>query len=351
MNGFSEGDLGHGMNLDSSNMNYINTHRVGIIGFDEANLLDIAGPTQVFTTAAEKIATECLHGSHAYNVTLLAPGVPSFKTSSGLVFECAPLEQHDPAIFNTILVSGGYGIDREIQNRETLDWLQAAAENRVRLGSICTGAFLLAAAGLLKGRRAATHWGYCDRLMSRHPEIQVERDAIYVEDQGIWTSAGVTAGMDLALALVERDWGRHIALSVARHLVIFLKRPGGQSQFSVPLVVQSQQAGPLASLLSWISENPDKDLRISSLADRARMTERTLHRLFIECLNQPPARFVEQVRLEYARGLLQDPEFDLATIARKSGFGSSERLRRAFYRRFGTTPSEYRARFPIDSIP
>ena len=211
-----------------------------------------------------------------------------------------------------------------------------------RPASVCTGAFLLAAAGLLDGRRAATHWAECERLARRHPRVRVESDPIFVEDEGVWTSAGVTAGIDLALALMERDVGRATALAVARRLVVFLKRPGGQAQFSAALALQA--SGSFEELHAWMREHPSADLRVPALAARAGLSERTFARRYAAETGLTPARAVERVRVEAARAALGGPA-SLKVVARGCGFGSEETMRRGFLRVIGVGPSEYRRRF------
>ena len=203
---------------------------------------------------------------------------------------------------------------------------------------------MLAVAGLLEGRRAATHWAYCDLLQATFPHIRVDRDSIFVEDGGIWTSAGVTSGMDMALAMVEEDHGRELALLVARMLVVFLKRPGGQSQFSMPLQSQSVE-GPLAPLLHWIIEHPDADLRTETLSERAHMSLRNFYRAFESATGSSPADWVEETRMQIAKRLLEQTAQHVDQVARKAGFLSYERMRRTFARRIGVTPAAYRARF------
>jgi transcriptional regulator GlxA family with amidase domain len=219
------------------------------------------------------------------------------------------------------------------------------------VASVCTGAFLLAAAGVLDGRRATTHWALCDELARKYPTVQVEPDAIFVHDRGVWSSAGVTAGMDLALALVELDWGRAAALDVARLHVMFLKRPGGQSQFSAQLAAQMAEEGPLANLVAWIVEHPGADLRAEALARRARMSPRTFARAFAKEVGMTPAKFVERVRVEAARRWLEESNDPVELLAERSGFSDPERMRRAFMRQIGVGPRCYRARFRTSLSP
>ncbi len=232
-----------------------------------------------------------------------------------------------------------------LQNAALIDWLREAAGRVRRIASVCTGAFLLAEAGLLDGRRATTHWRYCDALAAAFPAIDVEPDAIHVRDGNIYSSAGVTAGMDLALALVEADYDRTLALAVARDKVMFLKRPGGQSQFSAALAAQDDDEGPFGTLQYWIFDNLDADLSVPSLADRVAMSPRNFARVFARRTGTTPAKFVESARLESSRRRLEDSSAPLDGIARACGFGNAERLRKAFQRRFRVTPQDYRRRF------
>jgi transcriptional regulator GlxA family with amidase domain len=224
-------------------------------------------------------------------------------------------------------------------------WLTAAARRSRRVASVCTGAFLLARAGLLDGRPATTHWASCKELARRYPSIRVEPDPIFVRDGDVMTSAGVTAGMDLALALVEEDLGRETALETARWLVLFLKRPGGQAQFSAQLAAQMADREPLRELQEWIPDNLDVDLSVPALARRACMSERNFARAFRRETGMTPAAYVETARVERARMALESGELPVETIARQAGFGTVETMRRAFGRRLGVSPLDYRNRF------
>jgi transcriptional regulator GlxA family with amidase domain len=231
------------------------------------------------------------------------------------------------------------------EDKRVLAWVKAQAPRVRRLASVCTGAFVLAAAGLLDGRRAVTHWSECEQLARLHPRVTVEKDPIFIRDGHVYTSAGVTAGMDLALALVEEDCGRDVAMAVARELVLFLRRPGGQSQFSVQLSTQTAEREPLRDLQAWMADHPGEDLRIPALARRAAMSERHFRRAFTTEVGCPPARFVEQVRVEAARRALEDTPDGVDAIAARLGFGTSESMRRAFTRMLHISPTAYRERF------
>jgi len=228
-----------------------------------------------------------------------------------------------------------------------VDWVVRASRRARRTTSVCTGSYLLAAAGLLDGRRATTHWEYCDRLAARYPAVRLDPDPVFVRDGDIWTSAGVTAGMDLALALVEDDLGPEVALTVARLLVVFLKRPGGQSQFSGALSVQQASRPALRELQAWIAGHLDDDLSVAALAARAHLSERSFARAFRAEVGQTPAVYVETLRVERARALLEDGAESLEAVARAAGFSSAEVLRRAFHRRLGVGPAAYRERFRL----
>jgi transcriptional regulator GlxA family with amidase domain len=242
-------------------------------------------------------------------------------------------------------VAGGTGTRRAEGDEALIAWLRDAAKRARRVTSVCTGAFLLARAGLLDGRRATTHWASCTDLAERHPTITVEPDPIFVRDGNVATSAGVTAGMDLALALVEEDLGREVALEAARWLVLFLKRPGGQAQFSAQLAAQTADRAPLRELQAWIPDHLDQDLSVPALAGRASMSERNFARAFRRETGMTPGAYVEAARVESARIALETGDLPVASVARQSGFGTVETMRRAFRRRVGVSPVDYRTRF------
>ncbi len=250
---------------------------------------------------------------------------------------------------DTLVVAGGPGVHAAAADPVVLDWVRARATRARRIASVCTGAFLLAAAGLLNGRRAATHWMHCAELARRFPAIRVEPDPIFVRDGAIWTSAGVTAAIDLALALVEEDVGRSLALGVARHLVMFLKRPGGQAQFSTVLSLQGAE-DRFGALHSWMAGRLTDDLSLPALARKAGMSERSFSRRYAESTGITPARAVERLRVEAARRLLSDTRQPVKRIAARCGFGSEETLRRSFVRLLAATPQDYRANSAVESV-
>ena len=249
---------------------------------------------------------------------------------------------------DTLIVAGGYGIFDIIEDAEFVRSLQRAAKKSRRVGSICTGAFALAAAGLLDGRRATTHWRFSDQLRNCYPTVVVDSDPIYIRSGNVYTSAGVTAGMDLALALVEEDRGHDVAMSIAREFVLFMRRPGGQSQFSTALAAQTADREPLRELQAWIVDNLTADLSAESLAERAHMSPRHFARVFTREVGQTPARYVENVRVEAAQRRLEESTGSLEEIAGHCGFGSVNSMRRSFLRVRGIPPSDYRRRFSRD---
>jgi transcriptional regulator GlxA family with amidase domain len=246
---------------------------------------------------------------------------------------------------DTLLVAGGVGTAAALRDAELVRWIRTMAPRVRRLGSVCSGSFLLAEAGLLDGRRATTHWAWCATLAERYPAVTVASDPIFVRDGTIYTSAGVTAGMDLALALVEEDHGREVALDVARQLVMFLRRPGGQSQFSAQLAAQSAEREPLRDLQAWIGEHPEADLSVPALARRVAMSPRNFARVFTREVGVTPARFVESVRVEAARRRLEESAAGVDSVAAACGFGTAESMRRAFLRTVRVPPAAYRHRF------
>jgi transcriptional regulator GlxA family with amidase domain len=314
---------------------------VEILAYPAVQLLDVAGPLQVFASANELAAGQGMAPPYAPRIVSAAG--PLVTSSAGLALMAAPLPRVRVPL-DTLLIAGGPGVHAAAADAALLAWVQGRARQARRVASVCTGAFLVAAAGLLNGRRAATHWLHCDELGRRFPAIRVEPDPIFVRDGKIWTSAGVTAAIDLALALVEDDIGRSLALAVARHLVMFLKRPGGQAQFSTALSLQGAD-DRFGALHDWIAGRLTDDLSVPVLARQAGMSERNFSRRYAAATGTTPARAVERLRVEAARRLLSDTPMPIKRIAARCGFGSEETLRRSFWRLLAATPQDYRARF------
>ncbi|MFI5975479.1 GlxA family transcriptional regulator [Streptomyces sp. NPDC051452] len=303
--------------------------------FDGVQSLDVTGPLEVFAGAER-------HTPGSYRIRTASPAGRPVRTTSGLTLvPDGSLE--DAAVPHTLVVPGGEGT-RDHDPR-LVDWLRVHGPRARRLVAVCTGAVLLARAGLLDGRRATTHWAYCEELARDHPAVRVDPDPIFVRDGTVATSAGVTAGIDLALALVEEDLGRDTALTIARHLVVFLRRPGNQAQFSAQLAAQTARRAPLRDVQQWITEHPEADLGVEALAARAALSPRHFTRAFQAETGTTPGRYVDRVRLEHARRLLEDTADGVEEISRASGYGTPEAMRRAFVRALGAAPAEYRRRF------
>ena len=300
--------------------------------------LDVAGPLQVFGVA------NFLSKQKLYDVVTVAPTADPIVTPTGIAFlpSCAMNEL--PLPVDTLLVSGGGGPDAGCEPA-MLDWLRQAAPQARRFGSICTGAFALAAAGLVDGKRVTTHWAFGAELARRNPTTTVDVDPIFIRDGNLYTSAGITAGIDLALALVEDDHGRDLALAVARYLVLFLKRSGGQAQFSTQLAAQFSSVPAIQKIQLWCHDHLDGDLRIATLAKRAAMSQRNFIRLFHEDTGRTPSEFVASARLQAACRLLEETDLTAKTIAARCGLGSAASLRRFFMRQLGVSPAQYRDRF------
>jgi len=330
----------------------IDSRRVVILVFEGMQALDATGPSEVLSLASCSAGQGT--GSRGYTVELVSPVPGPVRTSSGLQLIPDRTIAESTSPIDTLIVVGGLGTRQACANAQLVGWVVNAANRSRRIASVCTGAFLLARAGLLAGRRATTHWAACTSLQRLHPDIEVQRDPIFVRDGSVYTSAGVTAGIDLTLALVEEDLGRHIALEVARQLVLFIRRPGGQEQFSTVLAGQAAEQPSLRGLQAWIADHLDLDLSVAALARRAYMSERNFSRLFSRQVGASPASYVQSVRLERARTLLETTDFQLEEIAQRCGFGTVETMRRTFGRRLHLSPNEYRIRFappPANVIP
>jgi transcriptional regulator GlxA family with amidase domain len=299
-------------------------------------ILDLTGPYEVFARA----------GGYRVELVTTASGRP-LGSSCGLIVGPAKHYLDLRGRIDTLLIPGGDGAEQIAPDDRFLSWLRAASKRTRRVGAICTGAFVLGEAGLLDGRRAVTHWGWCAELTQRFPLAKVEQDPIYIRDGNVYTSAGVTSGIDLALAMVEEDQGAQRALAIARDLVMFLRRPGGQSQFSVLLAHQASVRNPIEELRPWILKQLSGDLRVSALARRCGMSPRHFARVFAAEKGITPARYVEEIRVEAARILIEGSKFPCKEAASNCGFGSADSMRRSFVRVLGVTASQYSERFQL----
>nr|WP_042188779.1 DJ-1/PfpI family protein [Kibdelosporangium sp. MJ126-NF4]CEL18458.1 Transcriptional regulator, AraC family [Kibdelosporangium sp. MJ126-NF4]CTQ97941.1 Transcriptional regulator, AraC family [Kibdelosporangium sp. MJ126-NF4] len=308
--------------------------RVVFVIFDGFELLDLAGPSSVMAHA------------DGYTSEVVASAAGPVRSSSGIavdaVFGIGGLACDG---IDTLVVVGGGGVDAACHDTELVAWIAAAGASARRVTSVCSGVLLLAAAGLLTGRRVTTHWGREQQVRLRHPDLVVDCDPIFIRDGRVWTSAGVSAGMDLALALVEDDQGRAVAHTVARELVLFLRRPGTQSQFSVPLWSAQPSSDSIRTVVDAVHADPGAPHSIADLAARGGVSTRHLQRRFTAEVGVPPATYVERVRIEAARRALAENDEPVETVARRCGFGTAETLRRSFHRHVGVAPSDYRDRF------
>ncbi|HEY8039090.1 MAG TPA: GlxA family transcriptional regulator [Polyangiaceae bacterium] len=318
---------------------------VAIVVYDDMQSLDAVGPLEVFARTTRLLEQEPRPTlGPLYDVELVAVRRGPVRASSGLTLVAARALRQLGKSVDTVLVVGGRGANDACRDRALLTQLRRLEKRTRRFGSVCTGALVLGAAGLLEGRRATTHWRHAAELAARFPSVKVDPDAIYVKDGHLYTSAGVTAGIDLALALVEEDHGREVALGVARELVVFARRPGGQSQFSVQLAGQAEER-KLRAGQRWMIAHPDADLSIQASARRCGMSVRHFGRVFAREVGETPAAWVEAMRVERARELLEESERSVEAIAADCGFGSPETMRRAFLRRVRVSPRSYRERF------
>ncbi|MBN0978942.1 GlxA family transcriptional regulator [Pseudomonas hygromyciniae] len=314
---------------------------IHVLAFANVQVLDVTGPLQVFASANDLARQQGLPLPYAVNV--IAAQAEPVMTSAGLALVAEPLPGAETPC-DTLVIAGGWGVYGAAEDPYLVEWVRDKARHSRRVTSVCTGAFLLAASGLLDGCRVATHWTRCEELARKYPSLQVEANPIFIQQGSVWTSAGVTAGIDLCLALVEEDLGRAVALEVARHLVVFLKRPGGQSQFSVTLSLQ-KGGSRFSELHAWIAEHLHLDLNIPTLAAACGMSERSFVRHYRAETGQTPARAVELIRVETARRQLADSAVAIKRIAAQCGFGSEETMRRSFLRALSITPQVYRERF------
>jgi transcriptional regulator GlxA family with amidase domain len=319
--------------------------RMVMVAFPGAQIVDVIGPLEVFANANRRLEADGDRRAPRYSVEIVAREAGPLATMSGLEVVAKRALRDVRGPIDTLLVAGGEGTVKALADRALIDFLRRTAPRARRVASICSGTFLLAEAGLLDGRSATTHWAHCAELAQRYPRIRVETDPIFVRHGKLWSSAGVCAGMDLALAMAEEDHGRELALTVAQWMVIFLKRPGGQSQFSVGLAAQATEHEKIRELQVWALAHIAADLGVAALAKRVAMSPRNFARVFAREVGETPARWVERARVEAARRLLEESEDGVERVAERCGFGTAETLRRAFLRQLRVSPAAYRARF------
>jgi len=334
-----------GKHRDSRDMkNSEPTKRVHILIYDHCQIVDATGAAGIFGSANEN-AKKAGYVNVPYDIKFIAPTTHQVKTSAGVsLYADYILGERIPAA-DIFICPGGKGKDTLIKDTKAIKTITRLSHKARRVVSVCTGAFILAEAGILDGRRAVTHWAHCTQLANDYPAINVEPEPIFIKDEHVYTSAGVTAGMDLALALVEEDIGRDIALEVARDMVMFFKRPGSQAQFSTHLSAQMAPAGNIRDLQLWLLENLAEDIDVDVLAEKSSMSPRTFYRKFKKSTGLTPARFISQSRLDAARRLIEESPIQIKVIAAKCGFGDVERMRRAFQKDLGISPDDYRRRF------
>lgn len=322
------------------------TRRIVFVAAPGTEILDLVGPLQVFARASEFFGKEHPALDPIYSIEVVSiSSQRALIANCGLHFTADRTFRQVRGKIDTLLAAGGGAIEQNKISAEAIRWLQTIASRIRRIGSVCTGAMLLARAGLLEGRRATTHWNWCETLVRRAPGALVDPDPIFVRDENVYTSAGVTAGMDLALALVEEDYGSRLALQVARNLVLYLRRPGGQSQFSAALSLQLTDRKPLLELESWVLDNLEKPLTVSVLAQRVAMSPRNFARVFTQEMKITPAKFVERLRVEAARRRLEESQNSMETVASECGFGNVNSMRNVFQRTLKVAPGQYRQHF------
>lgn len=316
--------------------------RVGILGFDGLTALDLAGPHEAFAAATDTL--RAAGASAHYQLVVIGIKRRPFRAGSGLTITPQFTLETAPAL-DTLIIPGGEGLREPAINRRVARWIVERAPKTRRVVSVCTGIYGLAASGLLDQRRVTTHWAHAADVARRFPALRIEPNAIFVKDGKFYTSAGITAGIDLALELIEEDFGRRIALTVARELVVYLKRPGGQEQYSEPLQFQFQSTDRIGEVAQWMSRNLKKDLSVEALAQRASLSVRHFSRRFKAATGSTSAAYAEDLRLGEGRNRLLQNRSNVATIAASVGFSSADSFRRAFERRYGVSPTGFRTRF------
>lgn len=317
-------------------------HRVVLLAYEHMNVLDLCGPLQALATATRYGVPA---GPARYETTVVSADGGLVMTSAGLAIATTAVDALDDYEIDTLIAPGGCKGETYSAPAKLIAWVAKRAPTVRRLCSVCTGAFLLAEAGQLDGRKVATHWEWASRLRDSHRGVEVDADRIFVRDGALWTSAGVTAGIDMTLALIEDDFGHQAAIDTARRLVMFMKRSGGQSQFSAPLSAQARDSGSFGDLHAWIAANLRADLTVERLAEHVNMTPRTFARSYVAKMGITPAKMVESIRLEAACRSLEETDLPLKSVADAAGYGDEKAMRRAFHRQFGVGPKTYRERF------
>ncbi len=318
--------------------------RVGFLGYENANALDLVGPAEAFASALRDNGKGKLE--RCYEVRIVGLTRRPFATESGIVFQPTSTI-YSARKFDTLIIPGGHGLRELETNRKVAKWIGERAKETRRLASVCTGIYGLAATGLLDGRRVTTHWRWSTDAARKFPKVRMQPNALFVKDGKFYSSAGVTAGIDLALALIEEDFGSKTALAVAREMVVYLKRSGGQEQYSEPLQFQTNASDRFAELVAWMTNNPTEEMSVESLAHRASLSPRQFFRRFKEHFGSSPATFVETLRLNEARRRLSAGEASIENVAESVGFNGPDSFTRAFARRFRVTPSKFRRNFAV----
>jgi transcriptional regulator GlxA family with amidase domain len=323
---------------------------IGMLAFTGCEILDVCGPLDIFCYTNYMLQQLGKTSRPAYSFEILAEQAGPVATTFGVKIVADRAFADSEGRFDTLIVAGGMGALPARENRAMIDWIDRMSETSRRVASICTGAFLLAESGRLEGCKATTHWHYCERLAQDYPSLEVEPDRIFIRDGRFYTSGGITAGIDLALALVEEDWGGEVANRVARFLLVFFRRPGGQSQFSNFLPVEAKSRMDVRELQGWIIDHPAEDLSVEALAERLAMSPRNFARVFLKEVGITPASFVEQVRLNVARKKIEQTKLPLSLISGQCGFSSDEHMRRAFQRHLKVSPQAYREHFQFQGV-
>lgn len=316
-----------------------------MLAFPQCELIDVTGPLSVFSFANIVLSQIGLSKEPLYDLTVAAERQGPVKTFCKVSIHADQAFDSLTDGIDTLLIAGGLNVDEAVHDTRMRQWLRKMAPKTRRVGSICTGAFVLAESGLLDDRSATTHWSFCNKLAEQYRKIRVDHEKIFVRDGNVYTSGGVTAGIDMALNLVEEDWGWDLAARVARGMLIFMRRPGGQSQFSTYVMNEAKTRKDFRELQAFIVSNPQADLSVDKLAERMAMSPRNFSRIFCHEVGISPAKFVERIRLEAARNIILQTDLPVESVAARCGYNSAEQMRRSFYRLLSVSPNEYRANF------